>query len=527
MKLKMKFKICVDIAMTIALLASMAYLLIGEEAHEWIGTGMFLLFIIHNGLNWKWYRNLFKGSYTWQRTLDTWINLLCLLSMVGIMVSGIIFSKYVFYDLAISGLTAFARTAHMLCSYWGFLFMSLHLGNHWTMLILMMKKAIGIKELPKVLQNCLRFAGFLIACYGAVSFIKHNLYDYMFLKIEFVFFDIEQSLVLFFIDYLAMTALWIWLITYLRKFITYIQNNKKSKLVPILLSVSAICGGLLLSNHLQLADSVSSKQNDANIGPIIDPLEPVISATTSDSESVDEATSSDNEQTIAVIPDSEPENEIDMNEHEVESNILIAYFTWADNTVVNDVDEALQSALNHYEAMGDQASSNSADSVSSASVVPPGNAARIAEWIQQEIGGDLFSIQTVEAYPSIYDDCLERASNEKAENARPALSTHVENMDQYDTIFIGYPNWWYSCPMALLSFIEEYDLSGKTIVLFCTHGTGGLASSVRDITNALPEDCIIIDNVLSVYRSEATQSQGKVLSWINELINSGDINSHA
>lgn len=199
------------------------------------------------------------------------------------------------------------------------------------------------------------------------------------------------------------------------------------------------------------------------------------------------------------------------------SNILIAYFTWADNTVVGDQDAALQSALAHYEAMGDADEYNEVDAVSSASIVSPGNSARIAEWIQEQIGGDLFSIQVNDSYPSDYDECMDRAADEKAEDTRPVLKSQVENISQYDTVFIGYPNWWYTCPMAIHSFIEENNLSGKKIVLFCTHGTGGLASSVEDIKESLPENCEVEENVLGVYRADITSAQDTVVDWLSQI----------
>ena len=140
--------------------------------------------------------------------------------------------------------------------------------------------------------------------------------------------------------------------------------------------------------------------------------------------------------------------------------ILIAYFTWADNTRVTDTAAAVQSALQHYEAMGDASRYTETDAVSSASVVPPGNTAIVAQFIQEAVGGDLFSIQTAEPYPENYNDCLNRASEEKARNIRPVLANHVENMEDYDIVFLGYPNWWYSVPMAVLTFAETYDFRG-------------------------------------------------------------------
>lgn len=82
---------------------------------------------------------------------------------------------------------------------------------------------------------------------------------------------------------------------------------------------------------------------------------------------------------------------------------------------------------------------------------------------------------------------------------------------------LGYPNWWYTCPMAIHSFIEENNLSGKRIVLFCTHGTGGLASSVNDIEEALPDDAVLEENVLGVYRPDVLDAQETVNSWLDEI----------
>ena len=159
------------------------------------------------------------------------------------------------------------------------------------------------------------------------------------------------------------------------------------------------------------------------------------------------------------------------------NGVLIAYFTWADNTVVTDEEAALQSALSHYESIGDSAEYEGTDATSSASVIAPGNTAQLAQWIGQETGGEFFSIQTTEPYPSDYDECMERASEELAEDARPELSVHVENMDQYDTIFLGYPIWWGIAAWPVDSFVEANDFTGKTVIPFCTSASSGLGDS--------------------------------------------------
>lgn len=229
MKLSVKIKILVDICMTAALLACMSYLLIGEKSHEWIGSGMFVLFILHHILNRKWYKNLFHGKYSILRILQTAVNFLTFICMIGLMVSGIILSRYVFDFIRIRGMTSFARTLHMLSSYWGFVLMSIHLGLHWGMLLGMIKKMVGKNRLPDILRWCLRGAALLIACYGLTAFIKHDLLSYMLLKKRFVFFDMEQPLFLFFLDYTAIMGFWIWIIYYIRQFFIKISMQKGVK----------------------------------------------------------------------------------------------------------------------------------------------------------------------------------------------------------------------------------------------------------------------------------------------------------
>lgn len=182
-----------------------------------------------------------------------------------------------------------------------------------------------------------------------------------------------------------------------------------------------------------------------------------------------------------------------------DSKILIAYFTWADNTVVDDP------------------SSVDTDASTSASVLAPGNAAIVASYIRDAVGGDMFSMIVAEPYSSNYDECLDRAADEKADNARPEIVNRVENMEEYDIVFLGYPNWWYTAPMAIFSFIESYDFGGKIVIPFCAHGTGGLASSVRDISAALPEDTNFVTNAFGVYRPDTIGCRPDVNEWLAEI----------
>lgn len=119
--------------------------------------------------------------------------------------------------------------------------------------------------------------------------------------------------------------------------------------------------------------------------------------------------------------------------------------------------------------------------------LPVGNTEVIAKKLQKLTGSDLFQIRTVKTYPDDYTQTTEVAQAEKRENARPELAGKVENMDCYDVIYIGYPNWWGTMPMAVLTFLEAYDFSGKTIVPYCTHEGSGMGSSEQDIKRACPQ----------------------------------------
>ena len=145
-----------------------------------------------------------------------------------------------------------------------------------------------------------------------------------------------------------------------------------------------------------------------------------------------------------------------------------------------------------------------------------GNSQYIAQLIQQEAGGDLFRIETVQEYPGSHDPLLEFAYNEKAENARPELASQIENPDSYDVIFLGYPNWNADLPMPLYTFLEEYDFSGKTIIPFTTHGGSGFSRTIQTIQELQPEASVVEDG-LSISRNDAADAQEDVSDWVAGL----------
>ena len=140
-----------------------------------------------------------------------------------------------------------------------------------------------------------------------------------------------------------------------------------------------------------------------------------------------------------------------------------------------------------------------------------GNTERVAEYIQEAVGGDLFELETVDAYDPAYMTCIEEAKAELKANARPALKAVPENLDAYDTIFLGYPNWWGTCPMCVFTFLEGADLAGKRIIPFCTNEGSGMGHSERDIAKACPG--ATVERGLSVVGHDSENARSMVAAW--------------
>lgn len=152
-------------------------------------------------------RNI-KGKYTAVRVIQTVVDILVFLSMLALMVSGIILSREVFAFLPISKGIAFARSLHVFSGFWGFVLMALHLGLHWNMVLGMVRKAAGA-DLPKQMQIVLRIIAALVAGYGLYAFIKNQFLSYLFLLSDFVYFDYERPVLLFFTEYTAIIGLFV------------------------------------------------------------------------------------------------------------------------------------------------------------------------------------------------------------------------------------------------------------------------------------------------------------------------------
>ena len=147
--------------------------------------------------------------------------------------------------------------------------------------------------------------------------------------------------------------------------------------------------------------------------------------------------------------------------------------------------------------------------------IAKGNTERVAEFIQEAVGGDLFRIETVDSYPADYYECIDVAKRELQQDARPAIREYVEDLDAYDTIFLGYPNWWGVAPMCVHTFLDHYDLAGKRIVPFCTNEGSGMGSSVRLLRKLYPG--ATFESGLSIHGAEAAQSKATVAAWAKKM----------
>lgn len=175
-------------------------------------------------------------------------------------------------------------------------------------------------------------------------------------------------------------------------------------------------------------------------------------------------------------------------------NILIAYFSVPENVDTDGID----------------ANSGASIVVKNKDVL--GNMQYMAMTIQEAIGGELFRIETTEEYPLEHETLVNQAKEEQNEDARPELATHIENVEQYNIIFLGYPNWWGDMPQPLYTFLEEYDFSGKTIIPFNSHGGSGFSNTIEEIKKLQP-NATVKDDGLSISRNDVADSEQEITDW--------------
>lgn len=223
------FKITVDAGMYVLFLLLMGYHLFENRHHEMLGAAVFVLFFIHNGLNWRWYKNLFKGKYTLSRSLQTGCNLLLCAAMLCTIAAALMLSRDVFYFLNLTN-SGLGRKLHMAATVWTFLLESLHLGFHWEAVQKSVTKKI---KLPAALSTAakwlFRLVLLAVCLYGISAFRGRNLCNEMFLLTEFKFMDFEEPPLRFFADHTAISLLAAAAGFYLKKLAVSAGKGKSSR----------------------------------------------------------------------------------------------------------------------------------------------------------------------------------------------------------------------------------------------------------------------------------------------------------
>jgi len=143
--------------------------------------------------------------------------------------------------------------------------------------------------------------------------------------------------------------------------------------------------------------------------------------------------------------------------------------------------------------------------------LPKGNTAVAAEFIQKATGGDIFEIDTVNPYPEDYTACINQAKAELRSKARPEIKKYLDSIEKYDTIFVGFPNWWGTMPMCMFTFLEHYDFGGKTVIPFCTNEGSGMGSSEKDLKKVCKG--ADLKPGLSITGNRVNQMESQIKTW--------------
>ncbi|MGN1398929.1 MAG: flavodoxin [Erysipelotrichaceae bacterium] len=178
-----------------------------------------------------------------------------------------------------------------------------------------------------------------------------------------------------------------------------------------------------------------------------------------------------------------------------DNSILIVYFAVGENSGVEVVASASYTTIENETS---------------------GRVAALANMIKEKTSGQLFSIKTAEVYPANGSELIDFAYDEQQSNARPQLVNHIDNYQNYDTIFIGYPIWWYDLPMALYSFLEEYDFSGKTIIPFSVHNGSRFSNTIATIKQLQPY-AVVVENGFTVSEQNVATASDDIVKWLNDL----------
>lgn len=226
MNTKALCKLAIDLIMTVLILVALACRLTGTTIHELLGVTLFILFVVHNILNWRWYKALLKRRYNTLRIFHTVVNLLLLITLLALLLSGVMLSRTVFAFMDLNG-GLFARKLHMLSTYWGFILMSVHLGMHGDIIMAAVRTMVKMTSANRSRTFALQIMAALLALYGVHAFFSREIGTKLILYYTFDFWNYDQSPVIFFVDYLSIMGLVVCITHYA---VRLIQRNAAEKI---------------------------------------------------------------------------------------------------------------------------------------------------------------------------------------------------------------------------------------------------------------------------------------------------------
>ena len=222
MKRKYIFQVFQDTVMLFILLSLMGYHLWGEYIHELLGVTLFTTIILHTALNLHWFKNLKQREYSAFRILQIAINSLLLVVFIAAIISGLMLSQHLFPNLMIHNASDFVRKTHMLSVHWGQLLIALHLGMHWKMLANFFCKIWHVYPDSLLATRVMPVIFTLISIYGCYAFIQRSLLSYLFMQVDFSFFDFDEPKLFFYADFLSMIIF----VAYLTRYLIWLFSGK-------------------------------------------------------------------------------------------------------------------------------------------------------------------------------------------------------------------------------------------------------------------------------------------------------------
>lgn len=460
-----KKRIWIDTGMTLLLFLVMAYHYTGQMWHEITGTGMFLLFLAHHLVNRKWYSSIGKGRYSAVRGLQTIIDMLLIVDVVLLMVSGIAMSNYVFRFLSLPMNTMVARTMHMIGAYAGFLLMSFHIGLHMGRFL----GQIWRSGKHTLIFTCLfRILVIVVILYGAYALYKRNILGYISGSMMFAYFDYTELPILFFMDYAAIMGF----------------------MIVIAHIVKTVCKGEWRRNMRAIGNHIKKHRMRYIILAVIFVLAVVLFLV------FGRTYIRRHFQTVSVNREQVTQTEKAGNSGK---KGIIVYFTRVGNT---DFEEDV-------------------DAVSSASLMEEngtliGNSELLAEMIENATGFPTYAIKVKKKYSSSYGDTVREASEELKNNTPTEFTGELPELSEYEDIFLVYPLWWGTLPMPVQTFLNQTDLEGKTIYTLVTHGGSGFGTAIED-TKKFTKATVSEQN-LSVYDDDVTKAAAWVSEWVKTVL---------